>query len=864
MGYATRISSGLPHLDHILDDLRIGDNVVWQVDSVQTYALFCDHFRQASLQSRKEIIYFRFGHHPSLLSPLDHPLYHEIALNPAAGFESFTSQIFTTIASYGEEAHYIFDCLSDLLTEWSADLMIGNFFTVTCPYLYIQKTVAYFAILQDYHSFQTIRRIRDTTQLFINANHHQKLHVHPLKVWQRQSPTMFRPHVLSAAGDSFLPLSSSAAAADAAMLKWGAKDKTHRQIDHWDRIFLKASEIMENAAPGDPAARYQEAAILEQLLKMLIGQDEKLLKLAARYFTIKDLLGIKQRLIGSGYIGGKAVGLLLSRAILASDNQTDWSRLLEPHDSFYIGSDVFYTYLVENNCWQLRQEQRQPERFLTVAPEIRDRILAGSFSPAILDQFHEMLEYFGQSPIIVRSSSLLEDGFGNSFAGKYLSEFCVNQGTPADRLEAFIQAVKNVYASTLSEDALAYREQRGLVQRDEQMALLVQRVSGKYQGPYFLPDLAGVALSHNLYLWKPELDASAGALRVVVGLGTRAVNRTGDDYARLVALDQPSARIESGAIERQMHSQREVDVIDVQANTCKTLPFAELVNDLCLPDKYLISTRWTPEDGPEDASQWLVELDGLLTQTDFPSMMRRLLKILNTAYDHPVDTEFTCNFTDDRRYLINLLQCRPLPNKTNRTPLQNPAAINPERIVFQTGDAVGGNRDLRIERLVWVNPLQYAQLNQSDKSLVARIIGRINRLGDPPSRAAFLVGPGRWGTTEPSLGIPVTFAEINRFSALAELAFTTSGFSPDLSFGTHFFLDLIESDIFYLMLNETEGCAMSQKFITSRPNHLVKLLPETDRWQEMIRVIDLPEHGDQFWIHANIPQRRIIGWIATG
>ena len=148
---------------------------------------------------------------------------------------------------------------------------------------------------------------------------------------------------------------------------------------------------------------------------------------------------------------------------------------------------MFYSYLVENGCWWLRQKQRDPATFLDGVEEARRRILTGSFPEYIEKEFAEMLEYFGQSPIIVRSSSLLEDNYGNAFAGKYESIFCANQGPHQKRLADFLAAVRAIYASTMSENALRYRAQRGLLDRDEQMSLLVQRVSGAPLGQLVLP-----------------------------------------------------------------------------------------------------------------------------------------------------------------------------------------------------------------------------------------------------------------------------------------------------------------------------------------------------------------------------------------
>ncbi len=123
-------------------------------------------------------------------------------------------------------------------------------------------------------------------------------------------------------------------------------------------------------------------------------------------------------MVGTGLIGGKTVGMLVARNILQR-HSSRFTELLEDHDSFYVGSDVFYTYLVRNGVWWLRQKQRNPQTFLEGAVQARQRILVGRFPDHILERFEQILDYFGQSPIIVGSSSLLEDQFGNSFAGKY-------------------------------------------------------------------------------------------------------------------------------------------------------------------------------------------------------------------------------------------------------------------------------------------------------------------------------------------------------------------------------------------------------------------------------------------------------------
>ena len=173
----------------------------------------------------------------------------------------------------------------------------------------------------------------------------------------------------------------------------------------------------------------------------------------------------------------------------------------------------------------------------------RQRILSGRFPDHINDEFFRgMLDYFGESPYIVRSSSILEDARGNAFSGKYESVFVSNRGTREDRMEALPVAVRRVYASVLDEEALQYRRRRGLMDSEGRMALLIMRVSGAPQGRYYYPQAAGVGLSYNPFVWHPDIDPTAGVLRLVFGLGTRAVDRSDDDYTRLVALNAPTRR----------------------------------------------------------------------------------------------------------------------------------------------------------------------------------------------------------------------------------------------------------------------------------------------------------------------------------
>jgi pyruvate,water dikinase len=513
MSLYDKVSTGLSGFDQVIDHLRFGDNVVWQVDTISGYKQMVAHFAENARSEHMKLIYIRFANHEQLLDAnSDIKTYH---IDASKGFESFATEIHNIIKEEGQRSFYVFDCLTDLLRYWHSDLMIGNFFKATCPYLFELDTVAYFAIKRNSHTYSTIAGIRETTQVLLDLYQiNDKTYIHPLKVWQRYSPTMFFPHFIQ--GHEAVCITSSS---DASEL-FNNINRGEIRLDNWNIIFNKARRMLSYS-------QKQQEAVKKRLMHMLIGSDSRMLKLCDRYFTLKDILDIAAREIGTGFIGGKSVGMLLARKILEIDGGEHIRSFMEPHDSFYIGADVFYTYIVQNGWWRLRTRQKTPEGYYKYAEELKEKLLHGTFPKDIQEQFIHMLEYFGQSPIIIRSSSLLEDNFGNAFAGKYESVFCVNQETPKERYEAFEQAVRTVYASTMNEDALNYRMNRGLAQQDEQMAILVQRVSGDRHGDYFYPHLAGVGNSSNLYVWDESIECRYAPSCIWIRYQSSGPNRWG-------------------------------------------------------------------------------------------------------------------------------------------------------------------------------------------------------------------------------------------------------------------------------------------------------------------------------------------------
>ncbi len=855
-----RVSTGLAGLDEIFDGLRLGDNVVWQVDAIEDFRQMVTPYVEQARRDNRHLVYLRYGSHPPLIDDLTGITVYE--LDPQAGFESFARTVHNILADEGLLAFYVFDSLTDLLSDWHSDLMVMNFFKVTCPFLYELDTIAYFALIRSQHTFETIAGIRETTQLLLDLHHiENEMYVHPLKVWSRHSPTMFFPHLLR--GDKVTSITSSGASARL----FASLNRPMDRPDHWKLLLDQGWDALYG---GDEKAR--EVA-KELLMSVLLAREGRMLELCREYLSLADILTIASREIGTGYIGGKSVGMLVARAILERDGAgpdggSRFEDRMEPHDSYYLGSDLFYTYIIANGWWKDWTRQKTPEGYFEAGADLRTKLAGGRFPPSVREQFLRMLEYFGQSPIIVRSSSLLEDNFGNAFAGKYDSVFCANQGTPEERHHAFEDAVRTVYSSAMSEEALIYRRNRGLVDRDEQMAILVQRVSGDHHGTSFFPHAAGVGNSSNLYVWDPSVDPDAGMVRLVFGLGTHAVDRTMHDYARIVTLDDPSRRIKVEEAERARFSQRHVDVLSMETNQEVTVPLKALADtdiktdwDLFVSPDEMAIARLRELGRPTTPTPVILDFDGLLNRTDLPSYLRDMLAAIESAYDYPVDVEFTVNMLPGSgggdhapAYRVNVVQCRPLQTRALGTAVTMPELEHPEHCFLTThGDFMGGNVQLPLEYVVLVRSPVYITLDQQTRHAVAREIGVLNR--ELRGSSFMLMGPGRWGTTTPSLGVPVKFAEICHAAVLCEVTYAEGGFRPELSYGSHFFQDLVESGIFYAaVFDERPDVIINRNWVYDRPNELTAIDPTATALEEVIHVAKF----DDLVLYSDVVSQRLI------
>ena len=611
------------------------------------------------------------------------------------------------------------------------------------------------------------------------------------------------------------------------------------------------------------------------LARHLISDQLEFRGVAKHHLRIRDFDDITRRTIGGdkgmGRIGGKAGGMLLAYRTLAdAEEGTEPYLPVAIPDSYFLRSDVVEDFMRLNRLDEYQSQKYKPLDLVTREyPLIKGLFRNGDFPVKIIHELRAVLEKWGNDPVIVRSSSLLEDRFGTAFSGKYASIFVGNQGTVEQRLRALLGAIAEVYASILAPDPILYRQEHNLIDYVEDMAVLIQRVVGVRVGDFLFPPVAGVAFSRNEYRWSPRIERNDGLMRLVLGLGTRAVDRSGAEYPRMVALGSPTLRPESTVQEIWRGAQRTVDVVDLKRNRLRSVRFQDLPlgdPDFPMLDQLISVYRdgelYVPPgrhvDG--DPEQFCITFDKLIRATPFVQRVRDMLKRLEDAYGRPVDLEFA---TDGKNFYV--LQCRTLAQAAEMGPVAIPDDIPEEDILFDAHRYVRTGLVEDIEYIVYVDTKAYDEVPTRERRIeIARAVGRVNHA--LPPRSFILIGPGRWGSNDIRLGVPVRYADINQCRLLIEVARIKNGFAPEVSFGTHFFQDLIEARIDYLPLYpDDEGNRFSEEFLNQTPNSLASIVPECADLADALRVIHLPAvaQGRKLVVAMNGDEDHAVGFLTA-
>ena len=594
------------------------------------------------------------------------------------------------------------------------------------------------------------------------------------------------------------------------------------------------------------------AGVRVSLIRRFLSDQLPYIHVAKQHMGINDFHELLEHMIyagdSHGRLGGKSAGLYLAAQILKNRSRL-YSELesVKIPRSWHITSDMHLDFMHYNNLDEIvEQKYKEMSQIRFEYPHLVLTCKNARFPLELIKGLSVALDDLGDKPLIVRSSSVLEDRAGAAFSGKYKSLFLANLGTKKERLEALMDAVAEVYASMFGPDPIEYRRARGLLDFAEEMGILIQEVVGRRVGRYYFPLFAGVAFSRNEFRWSPRIKREDGLVRLVPGLGTRAVDRLGDDYPVMFAPGQPGLRVNVSVDERLRYSPRYMDVIDLEARQFVTLDAAKLVAEYReeIPGiEKLVSLHQGGEIRPLAVTEMRVAakdvvlgFEGLMADRLFVKRAQTMLRVLEEEMGMPVDLEFA----HDGQSLY-LLQCRSQSSLDEVLPSPIPKDVPERDVIFTARKFVSNGVIPDITHIVYVDPEKYANLpDRSSLIEVGRAVGQINK--NLPKGRFILMGPGRWGSRgDVKLGVPVTYSEINNCAMLIEIARQKGNYTPEVSFGTHFFQDLVESRIAYLPLYPDEpGNAFNERFLRGAANRLADLAPEYAHLSETLRVIDVP------------------------
>lgn len=635
--------------------------------------------------------------------------------------------------------------------------------------------------------------------------------------------------------------------------------------------FSMLPDAQQNLAPEE------STGIRVALIRRLFTDDLDFINVVKKHVTVADFSNLMKHSFGpasgNGKFGGKAAGLFRAEKVLQSAKADHVVlRNLRIPKSWYIASDAILEFVHHNDLEELLSikytdpsELRQEHMYLR-------QIFKNSFLPNdVLNGLSMALDDFGDVPLIVRSSSLLEDSVGSAFAGKYKSLFVSNQGTKKERLEELAEAIVEVYASVFAPDPIEYRRERGLLDFHEEMAILIQEVVGRRVGQYYFPAYAGVAFSRNEFRWSPRIRRDDGVVRLVTGLGTRAVDRIGEDYPVLVSPGQPGLRVNISPDEIIRYAQKSVDVVNLDTRQFETVGFDHLVREFTRDYpalSYIISlfqegNLTTPVGNLLNLEEQtpVVTFQKLLTQSPFVTQIHTMMHILEKELGFPVDIEFA--YEGDVQTPC-LLQCRPQSHGKGVDKVILPVGLDESSVLFTALKFITTGLAKDIQFIVYVDPEGYDSLGSMEELVdVGRVVSKLNQ--KLPAKRFILMGPGRWGSRgDIKLGVRVGYSDINNTSMLVEIARAKSGYVPDLSFGTHFFQDLVEADIKYLPLYPDDpGVIFNEDFFKLSHNQLKKLVPDSEHLEEVVKVIRVSREvqGASITIAMDGDADRAVGYI---
>jgi hypothetical protein len=536
--------------------------------------------------------------------------------------------------------------------------------------------------------------------------------------------------------------------------------------------------------------------------------------------------------LGEGGLGGKAHALPFLERVL------DTSRLREafhPHlisvpETWVLATQAFAEFVSRNgleSCVDLDDDVEVRRRFL--AAELTEKTRAS-------------LRFYLEShhlPLAVRSSALSEDTYHHATAGLFTTLFIPNRGE--ERARQLEEAIKLVFASAFFADVNHYMLTHSIPREEDQMAVALESVVGTTFGDVHYPIAAGVAQSVN-YFPVGKMRPEDGVVTIVMGLGSRAVSgRDGMRFCPRYPLVRPVLQQNT---DLRRVTQRLLDAVDLAAasvrltgkesDTIRQVPIEETEAHGTLDEVASVLDEETGvfyeslfREGPR-----VVTFNRILRETaiPLPTALHRLLGSLQEAFGFPVEIEFALDLDrgvregGEKRYHLVLLQARPLPSVQMEERVDIPV-LDPEHVLIETSHVMGHGSADGIRYVVYVDPELFSLETSSQ---IASEVGALNEQVRKEGEAYLLLGPGRWGSCNKAVGVPVSFRQIDRARLIAEIS--TERLAVEPSQGTHFFHNLVSRDLFFLTVDARGGHSLRDAWLREQPN------AAPTRYAKLIRV----------------------------
>ncbi len=524
--------------------------------------------------------------------------------------------------------------------------------------------------------------------------------------------------------------------------------------------------------------------------------------------------------IGDGSLGGKGRGLAFLDHIIKVHpefNQLSGMTVQIPK-TLVLCTDVFDQFMEQNDLYEIALSDAPDE-------EILHRFLEGQLPDSYIEDFFTFFEAT-HSPIAIRSSSLLEDSHYQPFAGIYSTYMIPQLDDKEEMLKMLAAAIKSVYASVFFHDSKAYMTATSNVIDQEKMAVILQEVVGNNYGGRFYPNLSGVLRSLNFYPIGNE-KAEEGIASLALGLGKYIVE--GGQTLR-VSPYHPEKVLQT--------SELHIALRDTQ-NTFYALDMNHVGTDFQVDDGFnmlhlkvkdavkdgslnFIASTYNADDqlirdGLYEGGRKLITFNGLLRQgiIPFPQVLQMAMKFASEAMRRPVEIEFACNINADRTADFYLLQIRPIVDSKQEL-LEDITAVTDEECLIRSHNSLGHGTSEEITDVLYV---KYDDtFSAADNVKIAEEIGRINQKFVDEGRNYVLIGPGRWGSSDSWLGVPVKWPDISAARIIVEVAL--KNYRVDPSQGTHFFQNMTSFGVGYFTVDTNlpgEGGIMRKEMLDVMP-----------------------------------------------